>query len=147
MIAGATVGVPSGTATGTSKVGWMCVRAGPVFATPPDCGTEYLGMIVTFPVVLGWRWHRRGRPSQPPDVSIGQGLPVLASGDGSPPRASRDLRRPRWNRCRTLLGHGDGSPPGASVHADSWTRGTSRSCSASPTPASTSVRTARSMGP
>ncbi len=49
MIAGATVGVPSGTSVGKRKVGWMCVRAGPVSASPPDCGTEFLRMIVTFP--------------------------------------------------------------------------------------------------
>ncbi len=49
VIAGATVGVPTGTSVGTRKVGWMCVKGGTVFASPPDCGTEFLHMIVTFP--------------------------------------------------------------------------------------------------
>jgi hypothetical protein len=49
VIAGASAGVPSGTKSQARKTGWMCIRDGAVFAAPPDCGADFLRMIVTFP--------------------------------------------------------------------------------------------------
>jgi hypothetical protein len=49
LVAGATVGVPPGTRTSSRKTGWMCVPNGAVFASPPDCGSDLVHMVVTFP--------------------------------------------------------------------------------------------------
>jgi Domain of unknown function (DUF1996) len=120
VIAGATVGVPSGTATGSRKVGWMCIRAGPVYAAPPDCGTEYLRMIVTFPSC--WDGVGIDAPDHHSHLTYPSGkvcpsshpvmLPRLVlhvvydTHDGTTAELSSDMAM--------------GSPPGTSVHADFW---------------------------
>jgi Domain of unknown function (DUF1996) len=49
MLGGVSAGVSPGTGASARKLGWMCAKGQPVHASPPDCGTEFVRMIVTFP--------------------------------------------------------------------------------------------------
>jgi hypothetical protein len=120
VVAGATAGVASGTRTAAKKTGWMCVKGGEVFAAPPDCGTEPLRMIVTFPSC----WDGVSTDSAdhhshvvyptaricPPDHPVTVPRVVVHVfydiTDGTTATLSSDVMA--------------GAPPGSTVHADFW---------------------------
>jgi hypothetical protein len=120
VIAGATVGVPSGTSVGTRKVGWMCIRDGPVSASPPDCGTEFLHMIVTFPSC--WDGTRTDSPDHHGHLAYPVGGSCPADHPVIVPRlvvhVIYDLRDGTGAELSSDMA--SGAPPGSTIHADFW---------------------------
>ncbi|MFL5798416.1 MAG: DUF1996 domain-containing protein [Actinomycetota bacterium] len=120
VIAGASAGIPSGTKAQSRKTGWMCVRDGALFAAPPDCGADFVRMVVTFPSC----WN--GVATNSADHHSHLAYPVAGScpadhpvpvprlvvhveyglHDGTHARLSSDLMA--------------GAPAGSTIHADFW---------------------------
>jgi hypothetical protein len=120
MVAGATAGVPSGTTSSSKKVGWMCVPNGQVFAAPPNCGADFVHMVVTFPSCwdgvntdspdhhghLSYPVHR-GCPVADPVIVPRLVIHVIYDlHDGTGAELSSDMMA--------------GAPAGSTVHADFW---------------------------
>jgi hypothetical protein len=120
VIAGATVGVPSGTNVGKRKVGWMCIRAGPVFPSLPNCGTEFVRMVVTFPSC----WD--GASTDAPDHHSHMAYPAAKVCPASHPvvvprlvvHVIYDLHDGTGAELTSDMA--TGAPAGSTVHADFW---------------------------
>jgi hypothetical protein len=120
MIAGATVGVPSGTTAASKKVGWMCIRGGAVYASPPDCGTDFLRMVVTFPSC--WDGLRTDAADHHSHFSYPSARACPSTHPVIVPRlvvhVVYDLHDGRGAELSSDMA--TGAPAGSTVHADFW---------------------------